>query len=289
MALDVQPITGMPAKAAARLCNFVTGRSDLLNGHIQFLDSQVQPIIQTLPGAWVDLFGFASRLGNANSNQTLSENRIGSVRNRIAGYAPAINFQQYKGLGEAESGPDESDDSGYWRAVEVYVYAYKPPPPRPRPKRPKTPKLNTKLKLKMHANLNASVIAAADFSIFQIWDEAAGLCSYYTYWAGGVSGGLIPGAWLSATLPGDWNEFSVSKPMAVNKFAGPTRFSTAGGGPWSKNYVNFMGLPPGTQTIPNPLPIETGFTVGIGAGSSVGTLQLELLGTRDGLLPFKGP
>src|SRR5215216_6105325 len=35
--------------------------------------------------------------------------------------------------------------------------------------------------------------------------------------------------------------------------------------------------------------IETGFTVGIGAGSSVGTLQLELLGTRDGLLPFKGP
>ena len=29
----------------------------------------------------------------------------------------------------------------------------------------------------------------------------------------------------------------------------------------TKNYINFMALPPGTQTIPNPLPIETGFTI----------------------------
>ena len=130
---------------------------------------------------------------------------------------------------------------------------------------------------------------AADFSIFQIWDEKAGLCSFYTYWAAGASGGAIPGAWLSATKAGPWNDFSVSKQMAVNQFTGATRFTTGGGGSVSKNYINFMALPPGTQTIPNPLPINTGFTIGIGAGTSAGNMRLEKLGTPDGLLPFKGP
>lgn len=148
---------------------------------------------------------------------------------------------------------------------------------------------NSKFKIKMHANLNASVIVAADFSIFQIWDQKAALCSFYTYWAGGASGGVIPGGWLSATTAGPWNDFSVSKEMAVNQFTGATRFTTGGGGPASKNYINFMALPPGTQTIPNPLPINTGFTIGIGAGTSAGSMRLEKLGTPDGLLPFKGP
>ena len=55
------------------------------------------------------------------------------------------------------------------------------------------------------------------------------------------------------------------------------------------NYINFMDLPVGIQTMPNPLPLNTGFTIGIGGGTSVGDMKLELLGTPDGLLPFKGP
>ena len=148
---------------------------------------------------------------------------------------------------------------------------------------------NTKFKIKMHANLNASLVIGGDFSIFQIWDEKAALCSFYTYGATGVSAGVIPGAWLSATLAGPWNDFTVTKEMAVNQFVGPTRFTTGGAGPWTKNYINFMALPPGTQTIPNPLPIDTGFTIGIGAGTSVGQMTLVMAGTPDGLLPFKGP
>ena len=57
----------------------------------------------------------------------------------------------------------------------------------------------------------------------------------------------------------------------------------------SKNYINFMGLPLSTQTIPNPLPINTGFTLGIGAGTSVGKMELFMAGEPEGLLPFKGP
>ena len=90
---------------------------------------------------------------------------------------------------------------------------------------------------------------------------------------------MIPGAWPSATMPGDWNDFSTNKPLAVNQFGGPARFTTGGAGPWTKNYINFMGLPPGTMTVPNPLPFSTGFTIGIGAGTSVGTMRLEKVGT----------
>jgi hypothetical protein len=147
---------------------------------------------------------------------------------------------------------------------------------------------NTRFKIKQHANLNVSKIVAADFSIFQIWDQKAGKCCFYTYWASGGSGSLTPG-WLSATLAGPWNDLLVTKPLAVNQFTGLTRFTTGGGGNWTKNYINFCDLPPGTQTIPNPLPLNTGFTIGIGGGTSVGNMKLELLGTPDGVLPFKGP
>jgi hypothetical protein len=147
---------------------------------------------------------------------------------------------------------------------------------------------NTVFKIRQHANLNVSKIGAVDFSIFQIWDQKAGKCSFYTYWASGVSGSATPG-WLSATLAGPWNDMVVTKRMAVNQFVGAARFTTGGGGGFTKNYINFMTLPPGTQTVPNPLPLNTGFTIGIGGGTSVGNMKLELVGTSDGLLPFKGP
>jgi hypothetical protein len=148
---------------------------------------------------------------------------------------------------------------------------------------------NTRFKIRMHANLSASIVAAGDFSIFEIWDEKAGLSSFYTYWAGGVAGGVIPRLWLSATFKGPWNDFMVTKAIGANQFSGPARFTTAGGASVSKNYINFMGLPLGAQTLPNPLPVNTGFTLGIGAGTSVGKMELVKAGEPDGLLPFRGP
>jgi hypothetical protein len=86
---------------------------------------------------------------------------------------------------------------------------------------------NTRFKLKQHADLNVSKIVAADFSIFQIWDEKAAKCSFYTFWTGGVSKSLTPG-FLSATFAGPWNDLLVTKPMAVNQSTGATRFTTGG-------------------------------------------------------------
>ena len=147
---------------------------------------------------------------------------------------------------------------------------------------------NTRFKIRMHANLNVAAVAAADFCIFEIWDEKAKLTSFYTYWAGGISKGVLPG-WLSATLKGPWNEMVVTKAIGANEFSGAARFTSGGAGSRSKNYINFMGLPSGVLTVPNPLPIETGFTIGIGASTSVGRMELFKAGEPDGLLPFRGP
>jgi hypothetical protein len=147
---------------------------------------------------------------------------------------------------------------------------------------------NTRFKIRQLMNLSAALIGAADFSIFEIWDQKSTKCSCYTYWAGGVSKSLTPG-FLSATLKGDWNELVTNKPMAVNQFTGATRFTTGGAGRFTVNYINFMDLPAGTHTIPNPLPLRTGTTIGAGAGTNIGKMTLMLLGTLNGLYPCTAP
>ena len=57
-----------------------------------------------------------------------------------------------------------------------------------------------------------------------------------------MSKSLTPG-FVSATMAGPWNDFVVSKALAVNQFIGAIRFTTGGGGNWTKNYINFMDLP----------------------------------------------
>jgi hypothetical protein len=131
MAEDVQRISGTTAKVAARLCNFDTGQAILLLAHEKFLDEEVAPVIRGMQGPWVDLFGYASRRGDATFNRRLSDNRLKAVRWRIDQYANRVNFQIQVGFGETQSGPNERSNDGYWRAVEVYVYAHKPPPPKP--------------------------------------------------------------------------------------------------------------------------------------------------------------
>ena len=88
---------------------------------------------------------------------------------------------------------------------------------------------------------------------------------------------------MSATLSGPFNDFQTTKALAVTDFGGAARFTTAGTGPYTINFLNIMGLPPGTATIPNPLKLDTGFTVGFGASTSVGRLIPGFTG------PFTGP
>ena len=128
---DIETIKGTSAKVAVRLCNFLSGRSDLLKAHELWLDAYIKPAITSFQAPYVNIIGYASRLGNAKKNRELSQRRCENVKARIAGYSSRVMFPLELGKGEAESGPDERDNNGYWRAVDVFVYGAKvaePPP-----------------------------------------------------------------------------------------------------------------------------------------------------------------
>jgi hypothetical protein len=155
----------------------------------------------------VDLFGYASRIGDTGFNLALSEQRINTVKKRISTYASNVNFQIQKGLGESESGPDERDNAGYYRAVEVYVYAFKPPPPKPVPP---VVIAATKWEIRVVGGGSASIIVQADNYFFQIVDLVRRKTAFYFYTGGGL-GISIP------KIPG---------PGSVTKAGPPTMFRT---------------------------------------------------------------
>src|SRR5262245_35523454 len=76
---DVQISNTTPAKLAARLCNFATRTDYPLGTHVTWLDKNVPSALKGLEAPWVDLIGFASRLGNFDFNQRLSQRRCESV------------------------------------------------------------------------------------------------------------------------------------------------------------------------------------------------------------------
>jgi outer membrane protein OmpA-like peptidoglycan-associated protein len=116
------------ALAAARLCNFPTGHANLLPAHISWLDKTVAPLLRGLPNPWVDLFGYASHLGNHAFNKRLSFDRCEAVHRQINSYGLNVSFPQEFGAGDDQSTGTATDNSGAWRAVEIYVYGARPPP-----------------------------------------------------------------------------------------------------------------------------------------------------------------
>lgn len=211
-------------RAAARLCNFKTGQADLLQDHKDWIDKTVGPIITSLQGTWVDLIGYASKLGNAESNKALSGRRVDAVRDYIATWKKGINFQKEVALGEEQSMGDESNNDGYFRAVEVYVYGFAPPPLRPR-----VEKKNPTLKKFFIRPVSAVSIgigpAGADAVAFDIGEPAKRKWRRFIYTGASMNISLkIPG--LSSLPPvgsggsGPSKPFTTSQPCEIEDFEG---------------------------------------------------------------------
>ena len=292
MAEDIQRITGTSAKIAARLCNFPTARADILRGHIDFLDKEVAAVIRSMQGPWVDLFGYASRIGDGRFNMALSEHRMNTVKQRISQYAKAVNFQLQKRLGDTESGPNERDNSGYWRAVEVYVYAHKPPPPKPVPK---SVSAATQFEIRVVGGGSASIIAQVDNYFFQIVDLVRRKTAFYLYTGGGLGISIpkIPGPG-SVTKVGPLTKFRTSRPAELYQFnsraslfqdPGATFGSKDVGGTFRltiEEVQDFSGL---IHTIPTTIPISGGWGIQMPGLGSVSTGVLTLV---SAVLPFTG-
>jgi hypothetical protein len=292
MADDIQRITGTNAKIAARLCNFPTGKSNMLASHRAFLDKEVAPVIRGMQGPWVDMFGYASRLGSASFNQQLSEQRIAEIRKHIATYAKNVNFQIQTGFGESQSGPKETDDSGYYRAVEVYVYASKPPAPKP-PKPVVT--AATKFEIRVVGGGSASIIAQADNYFFQIVDIVRQQTAFFFYTGGGVGISIpkIPGPG-SVTKTGPPTPFDTTLPAELYMFNSKAQlYQDAGAtfGNWSFEGTMRLGIDEiydGKNFIftkPNLIPISGGAGIQM---PGLGSVSKGVLALVAGPWPFSG-
>jgi hypothetical protein len=131
---------------SSRLAEFKTADTEPLKPHKDWLAGDVAGLIRRTPGCWVSLYGHASMAGNASYNLDLSRRRILAVEEELKRALRGVAFDSYKDVprGVADSGWVVGDNSGAFRAVEVFVY----PPVAPRPEKKLTEALSFKKTLR---------------------------------------------------------------------------------------------------------------------------------------------
>ena len=121
----VLPFTEGIRIAGARLCDFKTESSEPLDSHKAWITLHFVPALRKHPNAWIDLIGFASRLGNAAANLRLSERRIAATEAFVKQQYPGIRVNVRLATGNKEATSfryAHSDDDRYWRAVLIRWY-----------------------------------------------------------------------------------------------------------------------------------------------------------------------
>jgi hypothetical protein len=217
-----------------RLCNFARGSSEPLSSHKTYIQGDLAKLTSNFGTTWVQLTGYASALGDADRNRSLSEARLQKVRLEILKINSAANFILGQGVGEDESGSDQQDDSGYYRAVKIACFRSKPnvdPPPPPPENRPSLPHLPSKF----HRSCvpGAECPLSSSFSIqvtrgvvigeailagayqFKIKDETNHLISIYEARGLGAGVSKLPFNMSYGAKP---NNFVTSTPIKVTQF-----------------------------------------------------------------------
>lgn len=124
--------------------------------------------------------------------------------------------------------------------------------------------------VRLLGGISGGVGVDVDLLFFQFWDRQHNLSAFYIYVGAGmgVSAKFMPSK--SATSPGIWNPFSTPAAVSVGSFGRVARFTTAGCGPYTVNYLNVAPQSPTGEAI--YLSLDTGTTWGLGATSTAGRL-----------------
>jgi hypothetical protein len=253
--------------------------TDLKREHAEFLRAQAVPLLTgNRGGVWLE--GQASKVGVNDYNMVLSRRRVERVATFLAANGVLRAQIQPDAAGEEHSASRLMDDQRD-RAVALVILPRAqrdPPPPR---RIPPPPTVTTQFRLRL---LGETTIArtqprisrigagpAAEGMIFEIQDVVNRRSAFYGYSGLGAGFGLNAGPWLSATGSGPWNPFTTSASMSVGDFGGPARFTTAGGGNYTANWLHMLGTPTGVDSV--YMMINTGTTYGAGATTTAGILQ----------------
>jgi hypothetical protein len=268
--------------------------TDLKKEHADFLSAQVVPLLTNDRGhIWMQ--GSASRIGAAAYNKTLSQVRVNRVAAFLNKNGVAQNQMQLDAVGADLTAGHALDDE-HDRGVALIVLPKAKTDPPPPPPVPPKPAVSQQFNLAMVTGLSAAKAlrfskffkgkvgagVAVDVLFFQIWDTTNDQACMYAYVGAGIGVGLKILPSVSGTTHGPWNAFTTSAPISSAQFGGAARFTTAGVGSKSVNWINLMGTPPGVDDV--YMMIDTGTTIGAGASSTIGDFIL-----LEGPGPFSGP
>lgn len=247
--------------------------------HIDFLRTRALPLLAGDRGS-IWLQGQASQVGNRAYNLDLSRRRVNRVLAFLTTNGVASGRIQPDAVGEDASTSSVADDPRDRSVAFVILQRERRDPPPP-PRIPPPPAVTTHFRLRLLGDLGITRVRprmgrvgagpAAEGMLFEIQDLENGLSAFYGYSGMGAGVGLDVTPWLSGTGAGPWNNFGTSAPMNVGDFGGPARFTTAGGGNYTVNWINIIGTPEGVDSV--YLQINTGTTYGLGATSTVGVFQ----------------
>ncbi len=308
---------GLVAKAvtspgvAAYLYDFDIDGYDLKKNHKDWLDLSVVSHVKKSPVVWqAFLDGTASYTGEFKHNVALSAQRVEQVKNyleaKFAGQSFDIQTSAFGYTSAMASGKKYGKEDERDRAVVVVVQEKsKPKPPPPPPPQiaiplPKLPSLSVDDYFMIRMLGGASIggdFGGGDELGFEIWAQNLKKSAFYGYSGRALGFSLAP---VSETLEGiHWTEFWTRKeeggtlidaPVYLDAFEGLARFNTIGSPLDSVNFLYIDGLGGKTVTRPEPVLIETGTTIGVGASVSLGTLTWSprqiFTRTQAGPTPF---
>lgn len=108
------------------LFNFAIGSRILRFEHKLWLDRVAIPFLKANAGRTVTLAGLASRSGNADFNQRLSEDRERAVKDYLTKHGIGRNrFEDEFGMGEKlaeDMGEADGTEDAMFRAVKVFLF-----------------------------------------------------------------------------------------------------------------------------------------------------------------------
>ncbi|MBG0809769.1 OmpA family protein [Methylosinus sp. H3A] len=247
--------------------------------HQKFLSERVVPLLERNRG-FVWMTGSASRIGSNDWNMETAMVRVGTVQAFLLDHGVDGNQIEPNAVGEEEAQTHALDDERD-RGVRLWIMPKLEDDPRPPKKVPPRPKVSRKFRIAMVTAISASHASRlakfsrfklgggplVDFAVFTVWDMTNNIACMYAYVGLGLGVGLPSLPSGSVTTHGPWNDFTTEKPMAVWQFGRWSRFTTAGAGSHSVNWIT-IETPRGIDNVYEK--IDTGVTYGVGMSSSVG-------------------
>lgn len=241
---DVQEIknlvvNGVPVLVGGRLVNFETGKSELKPGHEKFLKEKVYPVIKAVgPNGWIDIFGYASKAGNAASNLQLSKDRAKALKNNLELWHLWHTKKSLEGMvhidqGFGEDHPEyyagQKDNAPHWRAAEVLVFGRKVKVVRPKKKKPELSPTSFEIRLVGGFSVSTWVVQADNY-FFQIVDLIRKRTMFFQFTGAGVTASIpkIPGPG-SVSKAGPPAKFRTSLPVELFHFNSTAELSQKAG------------------------------------------------------------